>query len=374
MEIEKKSVEIAGRLFAITGDEYAHIVGTQFESDLVGLIALLCNKDFHALDVGANIGLVTLALSEVCSEGRVAAIEPVSTTFDFLQKNIVESRAKNVKAFNFALGSKPASLLMQGAPSNLSGAFIADKYRIEKGPFATVVEVKTLDEIFSELSLDRLDFMKVDVEGYELEVLEGAQQVLNTHRPTVILEMNHWCLNIFRRVSIPEFRERLMSIFPCIYAIEGANFLDFSNQDNAHYIYHEHLTKFKFANLVAGFEREAILSRLAFFSRCHKFFVEADSAKAQLAVTRRDLDTTRAELRSLQQHLDTIEAELTTGNTDRQVLQAELRSLKQERDSFALRVQQMIGSKSWKLTAPLRVINDAITSALSHKSPSLVGK
>jgi FkbM family methyltransferase len=368
MEIEKRSVEIAGRMFAITGnDAYAHNLGGQFDPDLVGLIALLCNRDFRALDVGANIGLVTLALSEICSEGRVAAIEPVSTTFDFLEKNIAESGAKNVHAYNFALGSKPASLPMQGAPSDFSGAFVADTYRLDRH-FTTVVEVKTLDQTFSDLSLDRLDFIKVDVEGFELEVLEGAQQVLRSNRPIVILEMNHWCLNVFRRLSIPEFRERLMSIFPCLYAIDGTNFLDFSNPNNAHYIYHEHLTKFKFMNLVAGFERDVLLSRLAFLSKCHNLFVEANSLKGQLAVMTQSLNTTRAELtavgaerQALQSELRSLTQDLAAAKTERQTLQSELRSLKQERDSVALRVQQLLGSKSWKLTAPLRAVNDAIT-------------
>jgi hypothetical protein len=68
--------------------------------------------------------------------------------------------------------------------------------------------------------------MKVDVEGFELEVFAGAREIINVYRPIVLLEMNHWCLNIYRRISIPEFRERLMEFFPHICAIDGLSYLD----------------------------------------------------------------------------------------------------------------------------------------------------
>jgi len=105
--------------------------------------------------------------------------------------------------------------------------------------------------------------MKIDVEGFELEVFAGAKEVLNTYKPIVFLEMNHWCLNIFRRISIPEFRERLTQIFPCVYAIDGLSYLDYVDERNVHYINYHHVLKFKFMNLIAGFDRENILSRLA---------------------------------------------------------------------------------------------------------------
>jgi hypothetical protein len=120
-----------------------------------------------------------------------------------------------------------------------------------------------LDQTFCELSLDRLDFMKVDVEGFELEVFAGAKETLATYRPIVFLEMNHWCLNIFRRMSIPEFRERLMEYFPYVYAIDGLDYLDYVDEKNIHHINYHHVLNFRFMNLVAGFDRQEILFRLS---------------------------------------------------------------------------------------------------------------
>ena len=186
-------------------------MGQEFEPDNVNLLARLCDDDSRVWDVGANIGMTALALSQICPHGQSAAIEPVPRTFQFLQRNVANADSGNIKIFNFALGSRDEIALMQGHPSNFACSFIADNYRIpDSDHFAHEVTIKRLDEIFCDLSLDRLDFMKVDVEGFELEVFEGAQKTLTAYRPIVFLEMNHWCLNIYRRISIPEFRERLM--------------------------------------------------------------------------------------------------------------------------------------------------------------------
>jgi FkbM family methyltransferase len=259
------SIEICGQRFDIYGDDdYLRNIGGEFEPDTVSLLRLLCGSDSHVLDVGANIGMTALALSRACSRGQVAAIEPVSRTFRYLKQNVIKAGVPNVKVFNFALGSGEGSVLMQGHPSNFACSFVADNYTIPaKDHFSQRVPVKRLDDIFPSLSLDRVDFMKVDVEGFELEVFAGAREIINTYRPIVFLEMNHWCLNIYRRISIPEFRERLTQMFPYVYAIDGLDYLDYVDERNVHHINYHHVLKFKYMNLVAGFDRQDILSRLS---------------------------------------------------------------------------------------------------------------
>jgi FkbM family methyltransferase len=258
-------IRICGESFAIYGDDdYLRDMGKEFEPNIVALFALLCGKDSRVLDIGANIGMTVLALSRICTSGRIVAIEPVPRTFQYLRQNVSKAAAHNVKIFNFALGRGEDSVLMQGHPSNFACSFIADNYTIPADDhFSHRVPVKRLDDIFSDLSLDRLDFMKIDVEGFELEVLAGAKEILNLYKPTVLLEMNHWCLNIYRRISIPEFRERLVQIFPYVYAIDGFDYVDYVDPRNVHHVNYHHVLKFRYMNLVAGFDRDDILSRLS---------------------------------------------------------------------------------------------------------------
>lgn len=259
-----KSVKILDRTFSISGeDNYLQELGREFEPDNVPILARLCDAESRALDVGANIGMTALALSRICACGRIAAVEPLPPTFQHLQRNMTAAGANNVNIYSFALGSREGPVFMQGHPSNYACSFIADNYWIPRSDhFTYEVQVKRLDDCFPQLSLDRLDFMKVDVEGFELEVFEGAKDILNTYRPLVFLEMNHWCLNIYRRLSIPEFRERLMKIFPCVYALDQLQYLDYGDERNVHGINYYHVLQFRYTNLVAGFDRDEILARL----------------------------------------------------------------------------------------------------------------
>jgi FkbM family methyltransferase len=260
-----KSIKISGKSFAMEGeDDYLRNMGDEFEPNTVTLFELLCSRDARVLDIGANIGMTALALSRICPLGQIAAIEPLPRNFEYLRRNVSQSGARNIKIFNFALGSSEGEILMQGHPSNFACSFVADNYTIPANDhFSEGVPVKRLDDIFPELSLDRLDFIKIDVEGFELEVFVGAKDILNTYQPTVFLEMNHWCLNIYRQISIPEFRERLLQIFPCVYAIDGLDYLDYVDQRNVHHINYHHVLEFKYMNLIAGFDREEILSKLS---------------------------------------------------------------------------------------------------------------
>ncbi|ROM29264.1 hypothetical protein BK645_09855 [Pseudomonas protegens] len=329
-----KKITIAGKAFKIEGeDAYARSINGTFEPELTELIQRLCDEGDNALDVGGNIGMTALAISTVCGSGKVAAVEPVPAAYFLLEKNT--SQVSNVKIWNFALGKTPGTLPMQGYSDNLSGSFISDAFHVEeKNHFTVNVEVKTIDDTFSTLGLDRLDFMKIDVEGFELEVLEGAAKTLQQYKPRVILEMNHWCLNMFRRISIPEFRERLMAIFPVVYAVEAGEYLDFTDPEEARIASHAHLINMKFTNIVAGYDREDILRRLK----------NLDAAKPVAVVTQARMEAAIPE---------SLLEENTRLQADNLILSSELQK---ERSHNA----DILNSTSWKITAPIRKLKSII--------------
>ncbi len=250
--------------YSMLGDtDYLGIYGEHFEPYTVEIFKRFCEEDSQIIDIGANIGLTTIALSDICSRGKIAAIEPIPITFEYLKENIKNSRLNNITLHNFGLGNKEETVLMQGCNNFLAGAFVANRYQADKKHFTVTVPLHTLDNYFNSLSLNRVDFIKLDIEGYELFALEGAYQTLKKYKPIVYLEMNHWCLNVFHRITLPEFHERLSEIFPYIFALQNSTFLDFVNPNNFHHIAHEHVTKFQYLNLVAGFDKNLIIERLS---------------------------------------------------------------------------------------------------------------
>jgi FkbM family methyltransferase len=360
-------IRIAGNNFRINGDDlYARSLGEQFDPDLVSVIAVLCDDGCNALDVGGNIGLTALALSQIVGSGKVVAVEPVPRTFNILSSNV--SGMENVSTRNFAFGKVSGTLPMQGYEDNLSGSFIADAFHINDSNHFTVdVPVKTIDESFATLGLESLDFMKIDVEGFELDVLEGGIETLNRFKPRVVLEMNHWCLNMFRRISIPEFRERLAAIFPYIYAVEGAEYLDFANVDTAYSISHRHIIEGKFSNIVAGFDRSDLIKRLASLDRA-RHAINAANNSARTPIEDEALLAAKDRAESLERQLHESTRQLQELNSrihsDQNLIRHATRAqeiLQAERDALKQHNAALVGSTSWRVTAPIRAIKKIIS-------------
>jgi FkbM family methyltransferase len=139
------------------------------------------------LDVGAHIGCFTLkAAKEVGPEGKVVSFEPSSENFRLLSMNVSSNDYSNAKLFNVAVGSEPGTAKLhlgnrRGTNSLLSDAS-AEQVGVEEVP------IRTLDSVADELKLNKVNFMKIDVEGFELEVLKGAQNILSSSHPSIAME------------------------------------------------------------------------------------------------------------------------------------------------------------------------------------------
>ena len=146
----------------------------------------------NAIDVGANIGLWSKELTSFFS--NTYCFEPNSNCLDCLKKNINTSKAE---IHNFALGSKSTIDFMY-CPDSTGGSSFINKTKLLGhdnagkeiwGKFETnvtrqKVEIKTLDSF----KLKNINFIKIDVQNYELEVLRGAVETLKNNDPIVCLE------------------------------------------------------------------------------------------------------------------------------------------------------------------------------------------
>jgi len=148
------------------------------------------------IDAGANIGYLTARFSDyVGPEGRVLSFEPVPDTYDLLSRTVARLGLKNVTTYPVGLSSAPGSFEME-IPTDASGTENFYESRIVADASAPGVgrrvriEVRTLDEVVDEAGLERVDFVKVDVEGHEWALLQGAEKLLTNHRPTWLVEIN----------------------------------------------------------------------------------------------------------------------------------------------------------------------------------------
>lgn len=167
----------------LTNDRYVghalHAHGEFSESE-VALWRSLLEPEWIAVDVGANIGAHTVALARMVE--RVVAFEPLTYLHYMLCGSLALNGITNVQAFNLALGKEPGRMMIPYIDYTQSQAFGGWAPGFEGGRQAPVAP---LDDI-----LPCADFLKVDVEGMELEVLQGAENLINDSRPVLYVEAN----------------------------------------------------------------------------------------------------------------------------------------------------------------------------------------
>ena len=239
-------------VFAPKGDSYLESVGPVFEPLMVKVFMSLLRRDFYCLDIGANIGITTILFSENCK--HVDSFEPSPTTFDVLKRNIRASRLKNASPINVGLGAENMQSSLAYAPDNRSGGFVANLTSPAKSHTVETIQIRKLDDMYLLKQEQKIDFIKIDVEGFEKRVLEGGSRLVAEHKPIVVLELNHWCLNAFQRISVPDFFDYLRSIFPFLYAINSnGTYADLHNESESFMVMYEHIIHFNYSNLIGAF-------------------------------------------------------------------------------------------------------------------------
>lgn len=132
-------------------------------------------------DVGANIGEYSEILNDIFeNSASIHAFEPSGVTFETLKSNLAKP---NIFAHNVGLGSKNETIKLykQAANSPLASAFQRE-YNGEVFQDFDLVSIKTLDDFCTENKISHIDFLKIDVEGFEMEVLKGATNMINANK------------------------------------------------------------------------------------------------------------------------------------------------------------------------------------------------
>jgi FkbM family methyltransferase len=165
------------------GQKFAYYY-RDLEGEYVDVLRRLYDGGIFA-DVGSSIGLYAVCLADAVRArgGRVAAFEPVPFNRERQAANIALNNADDVVDVHpFALGAADAVLRMAGDPSQAdNNAFLTASGDIE-------VEVRRLDDVARDWP--RIGLMKIDIEGYEPEMLKGARATIERDRPTIFAEFN----------------------------------------------------------------------------------------------------------------------------------------------------------------------------------------
>jgi FkbM family methyltransferase len=142
------------------------------------------------IDVGANVGIFTISLAEaVGSSGRVMAFEPLPANVKRLQANVDLNKLGNVNIYVLALGDSEGeiTLHLSDDPAFPSTTEVVQNRGTDE---VLAVPVARLDRIWKEAGFPAVAAVKIDVEGGELAVLKGSEELLATCRPVLLMEAN----------------------------------------------------------------------------------------------------------------------------------------------------------------------------------------
>lgn len=164
-----------------------------FEPNEFALINRILRPGMIFVDGGANEGMYTLfASAKVGSKGRVIAVEPSPRELIRLRKNIQLNDAHNIDLMEMALADRPGVLQLRIAEGEHAGQNTLGDFAYEGVQTAGMKSVvaTTLDDIIRRQAVDRVDVVKLDLEGAEIRALRGARDVLRRLKPLLLIEVN----------------------------------------------------------------------------------------------------------------------------------------------------------------------------------------
>lgn len=165
-----------------------YILGKYEEAERKAIEKSLHN---HAiiLDIGTNFGLYSLTLAHQFPKSKIYSFEPFHLNFNTFKKNISLNSLDNITAIKKAVGNKNDTITLYYDESNQNLGMVS---AIPNGNTTTSeqVDLITIDTFIEQNNLSNIDFIKIDVEGFELDVLEGMKKSLQHFSPILLLEIN----------------------------------------------------------------------------------------------------------------------------------------------------------------------------------------
>jgi len=181
-----------GDLFWLNSTGYVDrsiIIDGYFEKESIKWLPHLLKEADIVLDVGANIGYYTVLISKIIGKsGFIFAFEPTKHFCTVLKNNLDENKINNVEVLEYGLSNKQQDLEIFIGPSSAT-IHEPEGYEVIEGK--EIIKLSTLDEFIKNKNLNRIDFIKIDVDGHEPSFFEGAWSTLDKFSPIILCEISH---------------------------------------------------------------------------------------------------------------------------------------------------------------------------------------
>ncbi len=198
---------LAGHEFLVNPDDW-HFWRTakqgKWEPFTFQILSKFLKKDSICLDIGAYIGPIALYASRICK--KVYCIEPDPHAYEKLLTNIRLNQIPNIIPVQCAIHNINGVINL-GCPDGIGKSTTSILTVSEKNTFT--VESKTLDSFIDIWGIDRIDFLKIDVEGAEYMLLPSFKEVLLSWKPTLYLSVHPFLLP--KKIRLEKTREAILN-------------------------------------------------------------------------------------------------------------------------------------------------------------------
>lgn len=152
--------------------------------EVLELFRRYIKKGNNVLDIGGNVGHHSLFLSYMVGKtGKIFTFEPIKRLAEQIKESASINSINNIIVNNFALGNKEEKSIINLGENHLGGSSILD---IEESSQKEEISIKVLDI----LELPKIDFIKLDTEGFEWNVIKGGQKLIERDHPVILFEYN----------------------------------------------------------------------------------------------------------------------------------------------------------------------------------------
>ena len=180
----------------------------QYEPKETQFLNSVVTKNAVVFDIGTNVGIMLGVLSRLVGEkGQVIGFEPDSYNYTLALRNMARNQLSNSKVLNVALGDKEGTLHVFQSPTNFGDHRV---YQADSRAVGHEIPVRRVDDLVEKGELPRPNFIKMDVQGYEVHVLKGMLDLLRSSTNLTLL-MEYWPHGIKQAGEDPLFIKTIMS-------------------------------------------------------------------------------------------------------------------------------------------------------------------
>lgn len=194
-------------------------INGEYEPEIQALIVTLLPENGCFLDLGANIGSIIVPVAKRRPDIKAAGVEAAPWIFPYLQENIAKNNLANVVLINNALFDVDDKELDFFSPHDKFGKGSLSPVFTQEG---VKVKTKKVDSIVRQLNIEKVDLIKIDVEGFEYFVFKGAENLLKAQdAPVIIFEFVDWAEQRAMDLQPGSAQQLLMEMGYILYEIEG---------------------------------------------------------------------------------------------------------------------------------------------------------